>query len=289
MKRLRDVIEAGQFAVTVECEPPKGTDLGPTLERAGRLVGRIHGMNVTDNQTAVMRMASWAVCTKLLDLGIDPVFQITCRDRNRLALQSDLLGASAMGIRNILALRGDNPDVGDHKEAKPVFDLESSQLMDVIRGLNEGHDMAGKPLKGATQWFIGAAAMPEADPVEPQLASVEKKIKAGAKFFQTQAVYNPERVKEFVKKSAPLGAKILAGIVVIKSVKMAERLNTIPGITIPPPLMEEVKAAGDRAIEAGIEIAARTIKALRNDCAGVHIMAVGMEERIPDILDRAGL
>lgn len=289
MKRLRDIIEAGQFAVTVECEPPKGTDLGPTLERAGKLVGRIHGMNVTDNQTAVMRMASWAVCTKLLDLGIDPVFQVTCRDRNRLALQSDLLGASAMGIRNILALRGDNPEVGDHKEAKPVFDLESSQLMDVIRGLNEGHDMAGKPLKGATKWFIGAAAMPEADPAEPQLASVEKKIKAGAKFFQTQAVYNPERVKEFVKKSAPLGAKILAGIVVIKSVKMAERLNTIPGITIPPSLMEEVKAAGDKSIEAGIEIAARTIKALRNDCAGVHIMAVGMEERIPDILDRAGL
>ena len=289
MKRLRDVIESGQFAVTVECEPPKGTDLGPTLERAGRLVGRIHGMNVTDNQTAVMRMASWAVCVKLLDLGIDPVLQITCRDRNRLALQSDLLGASALGIRNILALRGDNPDVGDHKEAKPVFDLESSQLMDVIRGLNEGHDMAGKPLKGATEWFIGAAAMPEADPMEPQLASVEKKITAGAKFFQTQAVYNPERVKAFVKHSAPMGAKILAGIVVIKSAKMAERLNTIPGIKIPPALMDEVKAAGDRAIETGIDIAARTIKALRHDCAGVHIMAVGMEERIPEILDRGGL
>lgn len=289
MKRLRDVIESGQFAVTVECEPPKGTDLGPTLERAKRLVGRVHGMNVTDNQTAVMRMAPWAVCLKLLDLGIDPVFQVTCRDRNRLALQSDLLGASALGIQNILALRGDNPDIGDHKEAKPVFDLESSQLMDVIRGLNEGHDMAGKPLKGATAWFVGAAAMPEADPVDPQLASVEKKIKAGAKFFQTQAVYNPDRVKEFVKKSAPMGAKILAGIVVIKSLKMAERLNTIPGIKIPPALMEEVKAAGDRAIEVGIDIAVRTIKSLRNDCAGVHIMAVGMEERIPEILDRAGL
>lgn len=289
MKRFRDVIESGQFAVTVECEPPKGTDLGPTLERARRLVGRVHGMNVTDNQTAVMRMASWAVCVKLFDLGIDPILQITCRDRNRLALQSDLLGAHAMGIRNILALRGDNPDVGDHKEAKPVFDLESNQLMEVIRGLNEGHDMAGKPLKGATSWFIGAAAMPEADPVEPQLASVEKKIKAGAKFFQTQAVYSPERVKEFVKKVAPMGAKILAGIVVIKSAKMAERLNTIPGIKIPPELMDEVKAAGDRAIDVGVDIAARTIKALRNDCAGVHIMAVGMEERIPEILDRAGL
>jgi methylenetetrahydrofolate reductase (NADH) len=289
MKRLREVIESGQFAVTVECEPPKGTDLGPTLERARRLVGRVHGMNVTDNQTAVMRMAPWAVCVKLLDLGIDPVFQVTCRDRNRLALQSDLLGASALGIRNILALRGDNPDVGDHKEAKPVFDLESSQLMDVIRGLNDGHDMMGKALKGATEWFIGAAAMPEADPVEPQLASVEKKIKAGAKFFQTQAVYDPERVKAFVKTTAPMGARILAGIVVIKSVKMAERLNTIPGIKIPPALMDEVKAAGDKALETGIEIAARTIKALRNDCAGVHIMAVGMEERIPEILDRAGL
>jgi len=159
----------------------------------------------------------------------------------------------------------------------------------VIRGLNEGHDMAGKPLKGSTSWFIGAAAMPEADPVEPQLASVEKKIKAGAKFFQTQAVYSPDRVKEFVQKTAPMGAKILAGIVVIKSAKMAERLNTIPGIKIPPALMEEVKAAGDRAIEVGVDIAARTIKALRHDCAGVHIMAVGMEERIPEILDRAGL
>ena len=289
MKRFRDRIESGEFAVTVECEPPKGTDLGPTLERASRLVGRVHGMNVTDNQTAVMRMASWAVCAKLIDLGIDPILQITCRDRNRLALQSDLLGAYALGIRNVLALRGDNPDVGDHKEAKPVFDLESNQLMEVIRGLNEGHDLAGKPLKGATNWFIGAAAMPEADPIEPQLASVEKKMKAGAKFFQTQAVYSPERVKEFVKKSSPMYAKILAGIVVIKSAKMAERLNTIPGIKIPPPLMEEVKAAGDRAIETGIDIAARTIKALRNDCAGVHIMAVGMEERIPEILDRAGL
>src|SRR3990172_3063442 len=268
MKRFREVIESGQFAVTVECEPPKGTDLGPTLERAKRLVGRVHGMNVTDNQTAVMRMAPWAVCVKLLELGIAPIFQITCRDRNRLALQSDLLGASALGMRNILALRGDNPDVGDNKGAKPVFDLESSQLMDVIRGLNDGHDMAGKPLKGATQWFVGAATMPGADPIEPQLASMEKKIKGGAQFFQTQAVYSPERVKDFVKKSSPMGAKILAGIVVIKSLKMAQRLNTIPGIKIPPSLMDEVKAAGDRALETGIDIAARTIKALRNDCAG---------------------
>ncbi|MEW6323892.1 MAG: methylenetetrahydrofolate reductase [Nitrospirota bacterium] len=289
MKRFREVIESGQFAVTVECEPPKGTDLGPTLERAKRLAGRIHGMNVTDNQTAVMRMASWAVCVKLLELGIDPIFQITCRDRNRLALQSDLLGASALGIRNILALRGDNPDVGDHKEAKPVFDLESSQLMDVIRGLNDGHDMMGKPLKGATQWFVGAATMPEADPIEPQLASMEKKIKGGARFFQTQAVYSPERVTEFMKKSASMAPKILAGIVVIKSLKMAERLNTIPGIKIPAQIMKEVEAAGDKALDTGIEIAARTITALRGVTAGVHIMAVGMEERIPEILDRAGL
>ncbi len=289
MKRFREVIESGQFAVTVECEPPKGTDLGPTLERAKRLAGRIHGMNVTDNQTAVMRMAPWAVCIKLLELGIDPIFQVTCRDRNRLALQSDLLGASALGIRNILALRGDNPDIGDHKEAKPVFDLESSQLMDVIRGLNDGHDMMGKTLKGATEWFVGAATMPEADPIEPQLASMEKKIKGGAQFFQTQAVYSPERVKDFVKKSAPMGARILAGIVVIKSLKMAERLNTIPGIKIPPEIMKEVESAGEKALDTGIDIAARTIKALRGVTAGVHIMAVGMEERIPEILDRAGL
>jgi 5,10-methylenetetrahydrofolate reductase len=291
MRRLREVIEGGEFAVTVECEPPKGTDVTTVLSRTKALLGRIHGINVTDNQAAVMRMSSLAMCRLLYEQGHDPVFQITTRDRNRLALQSDLLGAHALGIRNVLCLRGDDPSVGDHKDAKPVFDLDAAQLLAVVGGLNGGKDLAGNVLKGSTDFFPAAAVSPEMVPPEPQLAGLEKKLKAGAKFFQTQAVYNPDRFRAFMESARPLGARVLAGIVVLKSAKMAEYMNkNIPGISVPQHFIDELASADkEQALGVGIDIAVRIIKQVREACHGVHIMAVGADQAIPQILDRAGL
>ena len=291
MRRLREVIEGGEFAVTVECEPPKGTDVTTVLSRTKALLGRVHGINVTDNQAAVMRMSSLALCRLLYEQGHDPVFQMTTRDRNRLALQSDLLGAHALGIRNVLCLRGDDPTVGDHKDAKPVFDLDAAQLLAVVGGLNGGKDLAGNVLKGSTDFFPAAAVSPEMVPPEPQLAGLEKKLKAGAKFFQTQAVYNPDRFRAFMEKARPLGARVLAGIVVLKSAKMAEYMNkNIPGISVPQHFIDELASADkDQALGVGIDIAVRIIKQVREACHGVHIMAVGADQAIPQILDRAGL
>ncbi|HET8759711.1 MAG TPA: methylenetetrahydrofolate reductase [Nitrospiria bacterium] len=291
MRRLREVIEAGQFAVTVECEPPKGADVTTVLSRTKALLGRIHGINVTDNQAAVMRMSSLAMCRLLYEQGHDPVLQLTTRDRNRLALQSDLLGAHALGIRNVLCLRGDDPTVGDHKDAKPVFDLDAAQLLGVVNGLNNGKDLAGNALKGATDFFPAAAVSPEMVPPDQQLAGLEKKMAAGARFFQTQAVYNPDRFGAFMEKARPLGARILAGIVVLKSAKMAEYMNkNIPGISVPQPLIDELAAADkEQALGVGIEIAVRLIGQIRGMCHGVHIMAVGADQAIPEILSRANL
>jgi len=291
MRRLREVIEEGEFAVTVECEPPKGTDVTTVLSRTKALLGRIHGINVTDNQAAVMRMSSLALCRLLYEQGHDPVFQITTRDRNRLALQSDLLGAHALGIRNVLCLRGDDPTVGDHKDAKPVFDLDAAQLLAVVGGLNGGKDLAGNALKGSTDFFPAAAVSPEMVPPEPQLAGLEKKLSAGAKFFQTQAVYNPDRFCAFMERVRPLGARVLAGIVVLKSAKMAEYMNkNIPGISVPQHFIDELASADkEQALGVGIDIAVRIIKQVREACHGVHIMAVGADQAIPQILDRAGL
>ena len=291
MRRLREVIEGGEFAVTVECEPPKGTDVTTVLSRTKALLGRVHGINVTDNQAAVMRMSSLAMCRLLYEQGHDPVFQITTRDRNRLALQSDLLGAHALGIRNVLCLRGDDPTVGDHKDAKPVFDLDAAQLLAVVGGLNGGKDLAGNALKGSTDFSPAAAVSPEMVPPEPQLAGLEKKLNAGAKFFQTQAVYNPDRFCAFMERARPLGARVLAGIVVLKSAKMAEYMNkNIPGISVPQHFIEELASADkEQALGVGIDIAVRIIKQVREACHGVHIMAVGADQAIPQILDRAGL
>ncbi len=291
MRRLREVIEEGEFAVTVECEPPKGTDVTTVLSRTKALLGRIHGINVTDNQAAVMRMSSLALCRLLYEQGHDPVFQITTRDRNRLALQSDLLGAHVLGIRNVLCLRGDDPTVGDHKDAKPVFDLDAAQLLAVVGALNGGKDLAGNALKGSTDFFPAAAVSPEMQPPEPQLAGLEKKLKAGARFFQTQAVYNPDRFRAFMERARPLGARVLAGIVVLKSAKMAEYMNkNIPGISVPQHFIDELASADkEQALGVGIDIAVRIIKQVREACHGVHIMAVGADQAIPQILDRAGL
>jgi 5,10-methylenetetrahydrofolate reductase len=289
-QRLKEVLDRGTFAVTIEYNPPKGTNISAVLDNAKQLVGRVHGVNVTDNTAAVVRAGSLPVCRLLYELGHDPVMQLTCRDRNRIAMQSDLMGAHMLGIRNILCLTGDYPTVGDHKEAKPVYDLDSVQVMQLVQGLNNGRDMAGNKLDGATAFSIAAAVTPEADPLGPMLAKFEVKVKAGAQFFQTQAIYHPEQFASFMKAVRPFKVKVLAGILVLRNHKMAEFMNAnIPGISVPNDMIDELRAAGDKAEDVGVEIAVRTIKAVRPYCDGVHIMAIKATHRLADIIRKAEL
>lgn len=287
-QRLIDVLNRGTFAVTVEYNPPKGTNISSVLDSAKQLVGRVHGVNVTDNTAAVVRAGSLPVCRLLYELGHDPVMQLTCRDRNRIAMQSDLMGAHMLGIRNILCLTGDYPTVGDHKEAKPVYDLDSVQVMQLVQGLNNGKDMMGNKLDGSTAFTIGAAVTPEADLVGPVLVKFEVKVKAGAQFFQTQAVYNPDVFASFIKQVRPFNVKVLAGILVLRNHKMAEFMNAnIPGMSVPKEMIDELKAAGDRAEDVGVDIAVQSIKAVRPHCDGVHIMAIKATHRLAEIITKA--
>jgi methylenetetrahydrofolate reductase (NADPH) len=289
-QRLIDVLNRGTFAVTVEYNPPKGTNISSVLENAKQLVGRVHGVNVTDNTAAVVRAGSLPVCRLLYELGHDPVMQLTCRDRNRIAMQSDLMGAHMLGIRNILCLTGDYPTVGDHKEAKPVYDLDSVQVMQLVQGLNNGKDMVGNKLDGSTAFTIGAAVTPEADLVGPVLAKFEVKVKAGAQFFQTQAVYHPAVFASFMKHVRPFNVKVLAGILLLRNAKMAEFMNAnIPGMSVPNEMIDELKAAGEKAEDVGVDIAVRTIKAVRPHCDRVHIMAIKATHRLAEIITKAEL
>ncbi|MBM4125551.1 MAG: 5,10-methylenetetrahydrofolate reductase [Nitrospira sp.] len=290
-RRFKDVLSQGGFAVTVEYNPPKGTNVSALVDSAKGLVGRVHGVNVTDNTAAVMRASSLSICRLLYEMGHDPVMQMTCRDRNRLGMQSDLLGAHILGIRNILCLTGDYPTVGDHKDAKPVYDLDSVQIMQMVQGLNRGHDLAGNKLDGATDYLIGAAVTPEADPLGPMLAKFETKVKAGTQFFQTQAIYHPEQFGSFMQAVRKFKVKVLAGILLLRSAKMAEFMNAnIPGVSVPEEMIKELREAGDkRALDVGVEIAVRTIKTLRPHCDGVHIMAIKAIDRLPEILTKAEL
>ena len=301
MNNFRTALETGEFLITAEVGPPKGTDVTAMLHHAEALHGRVHGVNVTDNQSSVMRMGSLAACHLLLDLGLDPIFQLTCRDRNRLALQSDLLAAHALGVRTVLALTGDHILVGDHPQAKPVFDLDSVQLLQVIGRLNNGRDCAtkagnkpapdGNELTGKTDFLAGAVVTPEANPLEPQLAKFEKKVAAGARFFQTQAIYDLDKFAGFMEYARKFNTKIMAGILLLKSAGMANYLNKfVPGISVPQPLIDEIKASPDQLV-AGIKIAGRHIRQLYQSkaCDGVHIMAIGLEDKVPAILAEAGI
>lgn len=290
-RRLKEVLDRGEFAVTVEYNPPKGTNITALLANAKSLVGRVHGVNVTDNTAAVMRASSLSVCRMLYEMGHDPVMQMTCRDRNRLGMQSDLLGAHILGIRNILCLTGDYPTVGDHKDAKPVYDLDSVQVMQLVQKLNGGRDLAGNKLDGATDYMIGAAVTPEADPLGPMLAKFEAKVNAGAQFFQTQAIYHPEQFGSFMQAVRKFKVKVLAGVLLLRNAKMAEFMNAnIPGISVPDDMIAELRAAGDqKALDVGVDIAVRTIKAIRPHCDGVHIMAIKAVDRLGEILSKAGL
>ncbi|MHB8841108.1 MAG: methylenetetrahydrofolate reductase [Candidatus Aquicultor sp.] len=288
---FKEEIQSGRFVVTAEVGPPKGTDLSEMKHHLKGLKGKVTALNVTDNQSAVMRVCTLAIAQIMMDMGLEPIYQMTCRDRNRLGLQSDLLGASVLGIENVLALTGDHPVLGDHKDAKPVFDIESVGLLGVIKGLNEGHDMAGLELQGKTDFFAGAIVTPESDPLEPQLAKFEKKVKAGAKFFQTQAVYDMPKFKNFMAYAKRFDVPIMAGILLLKNAGMAKYLNKfVAGVSVPQELIDEIAPyKGEDALKKGIEIAGRQIAELKSVCAGVHVMAIGAEDRVPDILAAAGL
>jgi 5,10-methylenetetrahydrofolate reductase len=255
----------------------------------------VDGLNVTDNQSAVMRLGSMAVSHEIVTRGGDAIYQVTCRDRNRLAIQNDLLSAHFLGIRNVLALTGDHVSVGDHKDAKEVYDFESVQLIQAIKRMNEGFDWAGNELQGATDFFIGAVVTPESDPIEPQKLKFEKKVAAGAQFFQTQAVYDMDNFQRFMEYARGVtegkDVKIMAGLVVLTSVGMAKYMNKfVPGVFVPDDLLEEMASVPkEEALRKGMEICARHIRFCRDNkvCDGVHIMAIGKEEIVPDILRMA--
>ena len=293
MSKLQEAFERGEFAVTAEMAPPKGTDLSHLMECAKLCVGRVHAANVTDFQSAVVRATSLATCVLLKDIGLEPVIQMTGRDRNRIAIEGEMLSAGALGIDNLLALTGDHTSVGDHPKAKPVYDLDSVSILQTATTLNAGTDRVGLELKGSTNFYLGACVTPEYDPIEVQIIKMKKKIAAGAKFFQTQAVYDIEHMRKFRELTKDLDCKVMAGIVPLKSPGMAKFMTAnVPGIFVPDDQIERLKAAGKgNYVQEGIKMAGEFIKQLKEEnlCDGVHIMAIGAEENVPKILDEAGL
>jgi len=253
----------------------------------------VDAMNVTDHQSSVMRFPSLGGALLVKERGGEPILQMTCRDRNRLALQADLLFAASRGVNNVLCLTGDSVILGDHKEAKSVFDLDSSQLLETIRGLEKGKDLGGNELDGGVSFCAGAIVTPEANPIEPQLIKFEKKIEAGAEFIQTQAVYDLDNFKEFMNYARQFPVKILAGVILLTSAPMARFMNkNVAGVFVPQDLIDEMAdAPKGRKLDKGIEIAGRMIKRIRDEkmCDGVHIMAIGKEELVPDIMSAAGI
>jgi 5,10-methylenetetrahydrofolate reductase len=281
---LQQKLSRGEFAVTAEVCPPKGCDTSLFIQQSKALSGIVDAINVTDNQGANMRISPLAASCLLLREGIEPILQLTCRDRNRLALQSELLGAAALGIQNILALTGDHICFGDHKEAKAVFDLDSVQLLEAIKSLENGVDLSGKQLEGAPLFFTGAAAAPNAEPFELTLFKLRKKAAAGAKFFQTQALFDTDKLERFSDAVKPLGVKTITGILLLKSAGMARFINkNIPGLRVPDEIIDELEASSNQA-QTGIDIACRLARAVKPYSDGLHIMAMGREEAIPEIV-----
>ena len=287
--KLTEAFKSGKFVITSEIGPPKGVDVATMLEDAELLHGRVDAINITDQQSSVMRLGSLATCKLLKERGIEPILQVTCRDRNRIALQSDLLSAHVLGVRNVLCLTGDYVSLGDHPQAKPVFDLDSVSLLRTAVRLREGKDLAGNELQGNPDFCLGAVVPPCADPLEPQIIKMEKKVQAGAEFFQTQAVYEPEKFEQFMNQVKHLKVPVMLGIVLLKSAGMAKFMNkNVAGVHVPESLIQEMDKAEDRA-KKSIEIAARLIKEMKDMCQGVHIMPIGWEKRVPAVLDAAGL
>ncbi len=293
VQSFKETLASGKFVVTSEIAPPKGTNIEKMCHHIDLLKNKVDGINITDHQSSVMRFPSLGGCLHVKEQGGEPILQMTCRDRNQLALQADLFFAYSRGIRNVLCLTGDAVVVGDHKQARDVFELDSSQLLRTIRQLETGIDLGGNELDGAVEFCAGAIVTPEANPIEPQLIKFEKKVEAGAEFFQTQAIYDLDNFKRFMEYARKFPVKILAGIVLLTSARMARVMTeNVPGIFVPQELIDELaNAPKGEAIKTGIAIAGRMIAALKQEevCDGVHIMAIGREEVVPDILEAAGL
>ncbi|TET92285.1 MAG: 5,10-methylenetetrahydrofolate reductase [Desulfobacteraceae bacterium] len=290
---FKKTLKSGKFVVTSEVAPPKGINLEKMIHHIELLKDKVDAINVTDHQSSVMRFPSLGGALLIKEMGGEPILQMTCRDRNRMALQADLFFAASRGINNVLCLTGDSVILGDHKEAKGVFDLDSSQLLAAIRRLEKGKDLGGNDVDGSVSFCAGAIVTPEANPLEPQLIKFEKKIEAGAEFIQTQAVYDLDNFKQFMDYARQFPVKILAGIILLTSAPMARFMNkNVAGVSVPQELIDEMASAPKgRAIGKGIEIAGRMIRRVCDEkmCDGVHIMAIGKEELVPDIMAAAGL
>ncbi len=297
--RLERVLKSGHFAFTAELGPPRGCNVEKVKKKIGYLKGKVDAVNITDNQTAIVRMSSLVVSSICLSEGLEPVYQMVCRDRNRLAMQADILGGYSMGIRTMLCLSGDHQSFGDHPQAKGVFDLDSIQLISMVKKMRD----EGKFLSGADidvppkKLFIGAAANPFADPFEMRILRLAKKVKAGVDFIQTQCIFNMKKFKEWLKRVNDMGLTekvyILAGITPLKSVGMARYMQTkVPGMDVPEELIKRLKGVGkEKAAEEGIKIACEQIEELKElkGVAGIHLMAIEWEHKVPEIAERAGL
>ncbi len=295
---LEKVLKAGHFAFTGECGPPKGANIEHLKEKISHLKGMVDAVNVTDNQTAVVRLSSWAASTIMLQEGVEPNFQMVCRDRNRLAIQSDILGVYAMGIRNMLCLSGDHQRFGNHPQAKNVYDIDSMQLIALVKKMrDEGKFLNDEEIDVPPRLFIGAACNPFAEPYEFRVYRLAKKIEAGADFIQTQWIYNMDRFREFMKRAVDMGLHekcyILAGVTPMKSVGMAQYMaKMVPGMDVPDSLIKRLKGAGKgKVAEEGIKFAVEQIEEFKEmeGVAGVHLMAIEWEHRVPEIAERAGM
>ena len=291
--RITELFDNGQFVVTAEVGPPKGIDASHVVKEAKEYLSGITAVNVTDNQSSVMRMGSLPTCVTLKNAGLTPILQLTCRDRNRIALQSELLGAAALGIDNILCLTGDHTKMGDHPGAKPVFDLDSVSLLHTVCQLEKGVDLGGNPLVGEAPKFAkGAVVSPCSDSVDAQLAKMERKVMAGAEYFQTQAVFDSEKFISFMEKAKQFGKPVQLGVIIPKSAGMAKFMNkNVAGVHVPQWMIDELAADKEKAKLGitGVELAAKVIKECRPYCQGLHIMALGWEAKVPELLKLAGI
>lgn len=290
MVSIRDAINAGEFLLTTEVGPPKGCHLDEMVEEATECRGMVHGVNVTDIQSAVMRTSSLMGCIKIQEARMHPILQMVCRDRNRLSLQSELLSAAATDITDVLCLTGDHTTLGDHPDARPVFDLDSVQLIRAARGLSEGVDMAGEELDGDRPDFCcGCVVNPNSVPLEPQLLKLRKKIDAGAEFVQTQAVYDVEVFNDFMNQAGDLGVPVLAGIVMLKSAGMAKFMNRfVAGVNVPDDLVARMDDTDDK-VETSIEITCDLVNGLRERAQGIHMMPLGWNKHVATVFQECGL
>lgn len=282
---FKEALIKKDFVVTAELSPPKGVELDEVLKKADFLKGKVDGVNATDNQVAVLHLSSVAFCALLKQKGLEPILQMNCRDRNALAMQADLLGAYALGIRNVLAISGDYPKKSLHHVVKPVFDIDSVQLIKLINDMNRGIDFAGEKLVGAPSFTVGGVVNPGADPIEGQIVKLKKKIDAGAQFIQTQIVYDIDGFKKFRDKTKDINIKFLLGILPIRSPKMAQNILNIPGVHIPKRIVDRIEKAKD-PVQEGIDISADIINDLKGYIDGIHFMTLNNVEVIPSILEK---